>query len=258
MNNCQIQWIAFLTLARKEVSRIFRIWPQTLLPPVITMSLYFTIFGQFIGSRVGDMRAVPYVQYIAPGLIMMAVINNAYMNVSSSFFGAKFSKSVEELLISPATTSVIMLGYLAGGVVRSCMIGLIVYVIALIFVHVPISHPWLMLLVVLLTSISFSLAGLFNAVFAKKFDDISIIPTFVLTPLTYLGGVFVSVHNLSPTWQLISKANPILYIVDAFRFSMLGISDINIKFAIALLIGLCAALYAMCWWLLYRGIGTRS
>ena len=226
------QWIAFLTILRKEIKRFTRIWVQTLLPPVITMALYFVIFGKLIGSRIGDMGGFSYIQFVAPGLIMMAVLTNAYANVVSSFFSAKFQRSIEEVLVSPTPNYVILLGYTMGGVARGLCVGILVTIMALVFTDLHI-HSWLItLLIVLLTSMLFSLAGFINAVYANTFDDVSIVPTFILTPLTYFGGVFYSITMLPEVWQHISRLNPILHIVNAFRYGLLGVSDINIGNAI--------------------------
>jgi ABC-2 type transport system permease protein len=226
------QWIAFLTILRKEIRRFMRIWVQTLLPPVITMALYFVIFGKLIGSRIGDMGGFSYIQFVAPGLIMMAVLTNAYSNVVSSFFSAKFQRSIEEVLVSPTPNYVILLGYIMGGVARGLCVGLLVTIMSLIFTDLHIHSWFITLVIVLLTSMLFSLAGFINAVYANTFDDVSIVPTFILTPLTYLGGVFYSINMLPEVWQHISRLNPILHIVNAFRYGLLGVSDINIVHAI--------------------------
>lgn len=224
-------WISFSTILRREVRRFTRIWPQTLVPPVITMSLYFVIFGSLIGSRIGQMGGYSYMEFVVPGLIMMAVITNSYANVVSSFYSAKFQRSVEELLVSPTPNWVVMAGYVLGSVARGLIVGFIVTVIALLFTSLKIQHIGVTILIVFLTSVLFALAGFINAIFANSFDDISIIPTFVLTPLTYLGGVFYSIELLSPFWQGLSKLNPILYMVNAFRYGVLGVSDINVGWA---------------------------
>ena len=250
--------IAFQTIIIKEVQRFSRIWVQTILPPVITMSLYFVIFGNLIGSRIGPMEGFSYMEYIAPGLIMMAVITNAYSNVVSSFFGAKFQRHVEELLVAPIPNALILLGFVAGGMIRGLIVGALVTVVALFFTHLSIHHWLVMLSVVLLTAMLFSLAGFVNAVFAKTFDDISIVPTFVLTPLTYLGGVFYSISMLSPFWQTASLANPVLYMVNAFRYGLLGVSDIAMWQAFAIILGFVIALGAFAMWLLSRGVGIKS
>ena len=249
------QWIAFLTIMRKEVRRYLRIWTQTLLPSAITMSLYFLIFGTLIGSRIGTMGGVSYMEFVVPGLIMMAIITSTYANVVGSFFGAKFNNSVEELLVSPTPTYVIVLGYAAGGVSRGILVSIIVTSVALFFTDLDI-HNWLVVIgVVSLTSISFSLLGLINAVFANTFDDVNIVPTFVLTPLTYLGGVFYSLDLLPDFWASISQINPLVYVVNAFRFGVLGVSDVDITVSFAMLIALTIVSFIYAMHLL--GTGTR-
>lgn len=250
--------VAFHTIARREVVRILRIWTQTLIPPAITMTLYFLIFGKLIGARIGDMGGYGYMEFIVPGLVMMSIIQNAYGNISSSFFGAKFGRHVEELLVSPARAWVVLAGYVAGGVLRGLMVGVIVFAIAMIFTRVHVPHPWVMLSSMLLGATIFSLAGFVNAVYAKKFDDIAIVPTFILTPLTYLGGVFYSI-TLLPEWaQSATYANPIFYMVNAFRYGLLGASDVPLWVAYALMLGFVAALGAFALMLLQRGVGLRS
>jgi ABC-2 type transport system permease protein len=218
---------AFHTIVIKEVKRFARIWIQTILPPAVSMTLYFVIFGNLIGPRIGPMDGFNYIQYIAPGIIMMSIINNAYANVVSSFFGAKFQRHIEEMLVAPIPNAIILSGYITGGVARGMMVGLVVTLVALFFTELRIENPVIVITVVLLTSILFSLAGFINGIFAKKFDDITIIPTFILTPLIYLGGVFYSINLLPEFWQWVSKLNPILYMVNAFRYGMLGVSDSN-------------------------------
>lgn len=252
------QWIAFATILRKEIKRFTRIWIQTLLPPVITMALYFVIFGKLIGSRIGDMGGFSYIQFVAPGLIMMAVLTNAYANVVSSFFSAKFQRSIEEVLVSPTPNYVILLGYTMGGVARGLCVGVLVTVMSLIFTHLHI-HSWLITLsIVLLTSMLFSLAGFINAVYANTFDDVSIVPTFILTPLTYFGGVFYSISLLPEVWQHISRLNPILHMVNAFRYGILGVSDINITHAILGLIVGVIVLFVISLHLLKTGKRLRA
>ena len=231
--NTRAVWTSFSTIFRREVRRFTRIWPQTLVPPVITMSLYFVIFGSLIGSRIGEMGGYSYMEFVVPGLIMMSVITNSYANVVSSFYSAKFQRSVEELLVSPTPNWVVMAGYVLGGVARGLIVGLVVTVIAMLFTSLSVQHIGITILIVFLTSVLFALAGFINAIFANSFDDISIIPTFVLTPLTYLGGVFYSIDLLSPFFQGLSKLNPILYMVNAFRYGVLGVSDINVVWAFA-------------------------
>ncbi|HEY0683442.1 MAG TPA: ABC transporter permease [Steroidobacter sp.] len=250
--------VGFNTIVIREFSRIIRIWGQTIVPPAITATLYFIIFGSLIGTRIGDMGGYTYIQYIAPGLIMMSVITNSYGNVVSSFFGAKFGKHIEELLVSPLPGWLIVAGYMVGGIVRGMIVGGVVTAITLIFTHMKIHSIGVVISAVLLSSIVFALAGMINAVFAKNFDQISFIPTFVLTPLTYLGGVFYTI-KLLPDWaQNISHANPILYMVNAFRYGFLGVSDVNVGLAYTIMIGAAAVLYISCVWLLHRGVGTRE
>jgi ABC-2 type transport system permease protein len=251
-------FVALATIARREVNRILRIWTQTLIPPAITMTLYFMIFGGLIGSRVGTMDGIKYMDFIVPGLVMMSVIQNAYGNISSSFFGAKFGRHVEELLVSPMPNWVILAGYVAGAVLRGVMVGAIVLVIAMFFTHVSIPHPLVTLTTVLLGATIFALAGFINAVYAKKFDDVAIVPTFILTPLTYLGGVFYSV-KLLPAWaEAATHLNPIFYMVNAFRYGLLGSSDVPLAVAYALMLAFVAVLGALGLWLLHRGVGLRS
>lgn len=250
--------VALQTIVRREVRRFLRIWPQTLLPPAITMVLYFVIFGNLIGSRIGDMGGFSYMDYIVPGLIMMSVITNSYSNVVSSFFSSKFQRSIEELLVSPVSPHVILLGFVAGGVVRGLLVALIVSLLSLLFTQLQVHHLGITLLVVFLTALLFSLGGFVNAVYARNFDDISIIPNFVLTPLTYLGGVFYSISLLSPLWQKLSMANPILHMVNAFRYGILGVSDIPIQVAITFMLLAAAALYLFCIRLLVSGRGMRQ
>jgi ABC-2 type transport system permease protein len=250
--------VALYTIARREVHRILRIWGQTLVPPAITMTLYFLIFGNLIGSRIGQMGGFSYMDFIVPGLVMMSIIQNSYGNISSSFFGAKFGRHVEELLVAPLPNWVILLGYVAGAVLRGLMVGIIVLGIAMCFTHVRIPHPWVTLTTVLLGATIFSLAGFVNAVYAKKFDDIAIVPTFILTPLTYLGGVFYSVSLLPPFWQQASHLNPILYMVNAFRYGLLGTSDVPLATSYAVMLAFVVGLAALGLHLLRKGVGLRS
>lgn len=250
-------WVAFLTLTVKEIKRILRIWPQTLLPPAITMSLYFVIFGTMIGSRVGQMGGVPYMQFIVPGLVMMAVITNSYSNVVSSFFSTKLQGSIEEMLVSPISKHTMILGFVAGGLFRGLMVGAIVTVLALFFTQLSIVNAFVTVFTVLMTSMLFSLAGMINGVFARSFDDISIIPSFVLTPLTYLGGVFYSLDGLSPFWQKLSLANPIVYMVNAFRYGILGHSDVNVWGSLVAITGFVGVFYGVVYALLKDGRRLR-
>lgn len=254
----QRNFTALGTIVRREVNRILRIWGQTLVPPAITMTLYFLIFGGLIGSRVGSMDGIKYMDFIVPGLVMMSVIQNSYGNISSSFFGAKFGRHVEELLVSPMPNWVILGGYVAGAVLRGLMVGVIVLIIAMFFTKVRIPHPLITLSTVLLGATIFSLAGFINAVYAKKFDDVAIVPTFILTPLTYLGGVFYSVKLLPPWAEAMTHANPIFYMVNAFRYGLLDSSDVPLWVAYTLMLGFVAVLGALALWLLKRGVGLRS
>ncbi|MET0935040.1 MAG: ABC transporter permease [Luteibacter sp.] len=250
--------VALGTIVRREIARILRIWTQTLIPPAITMTLYFVIFGKLIGSRIGVMHGFTYMQYIVPGLVMMSIITNSYGNISSSFFGAKFGRYVEEMLVSPMPNWVILLGYVIGAVVRGVAVGALVLVIALFFTDLHVAHPLTTLLSVVLGATVFSLAGFVNAVFAKKFDDIALVPTFILTPLTYLGGVFYSVSLLPPFWEKVSHLNPILYMVNAFRYGLLGSSDVPLGLSYAVMLGFVVALTWLALRLLQRGVGMRS
>jgi ABC-2 type transport system permease protein len=256
--NIQLNLIAVKTIIRKEMIRVLRIWVQTIVPPAITMTLYFIIFGNLIGRRIGTMDGYDYMQYIAPGLIMMSVITNSYANVVSSFFGAKYSGYIEEMIVSPMSNASIIIGHVAGGVLRGILVGALVTIVALLFTRLEVIHPFIMISVVLLSSIVFSLAGFINAVFAKNFDDISIVPTFVLTPLTYLGGVFYSITLLPDFWQQVSKVNPILYMVNAFRYGILGTSDINIFYAYIILVAFIIILFSASFLLMKKGIGIRE
>ena len=253
-----VRWIGFKTIIIREYGRIIRIWGQTIVPSVVTATLYFAIFGSLIGRRVGAMDGFDYKQYIAPGLIMMSVITNSYGNVVASFFGAKFGKHVEELLVSPLPNWVIVAGYAAGGVLRGVLVGIAVTAVSLVFTHLPVQHVAVVLTALLLTSLTFALGGFLNALFAKNFDQVNWIPSFVLTPLTYFGGVFYSV-SLLPPWALhLSYVNPILYMVNAFRFGFLGVSDVNIGLAFALMAVAAVVLFTTAVLLMNRGTGTRE
>lgn len=252
------QWISFYTILRKEIRRFMRIWVQTLLPPAITMALYFVIFGQLIGSRIGEMGGFTYMQFVVPGLIMMSVLTNSYSNVVSSFYSAKFQHSVEELLVSPTPNYVILVAYVLGGVARGLAVGFIVTLLSLFFTKLQIHSVGVIVSIVALTSIVFSLAGFINAVYANSFDDISIIPTFVLTPLTYLGGVFYSINLLPEFWQGVSKLNPILYMVNVFRYGVLGVSDIDVVSAFIGVSVFVVILFVFCLHLLNAGTRLRA
>ncbi len=256
--NTRLYLTAYRTIVIKEVSRFVRIWPQTILPPAMTMSLYFIIFGNLIGSRIGNMGGTSYMEYIAPGIIMMSIITNSYANVVSSFFSSKFQKNIEEMLVAPIPNVIIIAGYMTGGVARGLTVGTVVTMVALFFTKLSIHHFGIMLLVILLTSMLFSLGGFINAIYANKFDDISIVPTFVLTPLTYLGGVFYSIDLLPGFWQKVSLFNPILYMVNTFRYSILGVSDIDLTTAFVVMLLFVSILFGISLRLMNKGHGIRT
>lgn len=256
--NTRLYLTAYRTIVTKEIARFLRIWPQTILPPAMTMSLYFIIFGNLIGPRIGNMGGSSYMEYIAPGIIMMSIITNSYANVVSSFFSSKFQKNIEEMLVAPIPNVVIIGGYMTGGVARGLTVGTVVTLVALFFTNLSIHHFGIMVLVILLTSMLFALGGFINAIYANKFDDISIVPTFVLTPLTYLGGVFYSIDMLPGFWQKVSLFNPILYMVNTFRYSILGVSDIDLVTAFVVMILFVCALFMFCLHLMNKGHGIRT
>lgn len=256
--NAAEKLIAYKTILVKEVTRFLRIWQQTLLPPAISTLLYFIIFGSLIGERIGEMDGHGYMEFLVPGLILMSVINASYQNVVGSFFGAKWGKSIEELLVSPTPNNIILIAYVSGGVARGLLVGIIVTAVSLIFSDITIYSPLILITVVLLTAIMFSLGGLINAIFARTFDDISIVPTFVLLPLTYLGGVFYSINLLGDFWRNISLANPILYMVNTFRYGFLGVSDVNLTLSYLLILILISSLFSLSLVLLKRSKRLRS
>lgn len=251
-------WIAFYTIVRKEVVRIFRIWKQTLLPPVITQTLYFLVFGTFIGSRISDIDGQPYVAFIVPGLVMMVVIQNAFANTVSSFFGAKFMHNIDEILVSPTPNSIMLSGYVIGGVLRGIMSGFLVFLVSLFFAHPGVAHVWAIMLFTFLTALIFSLLGFMNSLFAKSFDDVGIFTTFLVVPLTYLGGVFYTIDHLPEPWRSISLFNPIVYMVDGLRYGFFGVSSTNPFTSSAALALLCAVLFGVNMMLLKKGTGLRS
>jgi len=253
-----VYWVAFKTIVTKEILRFARIWVQTVLPPAITMALYFVIFGKLIGSQIGDMEGFRYIDFIVPGLILMSVISNSYANCVASFYSSKFQRNVEELLIAPLPDFIILAGFVAGGVARGVVVGIVVTAVSMFFTDLQIHNYGVTLAVFVLTSILFATAGFINAVYANSFDDISIVPTFVLIPLTYLGGVFYSISMLPEFWQQVSLINPVLYMVNAFRYGILGVSDIAIWQAFAIILGFVVALGAFAMWLLARGVGIKS
>ena len=256
--NRHVNWIGYKTIVRKEVTRILRIWGQTVVPPAITMTLYFIIFGNLIGRRIGDMGGFDYMQFIVPGLVMMSVITNSYGNMVSSFFGAKFGRHIEELLISPLPSWIILAGYVTGALTRGLMVGGVVILVSLFFTRIEVQYPLITVSVLVLTSVVFAMAGMVNAIFAQKFDDIAIIPTFVLTPLTYLGGVFYSIGLLPEFWQKVSAFNPILYMVNGFRFGILGVSDVSVGRAYLIIFVFVLVLGTVCMGLLKTGRGLRT
>ena len=256
--NPRAQLIAFQTIVIKEIARFFRIWQQTLLPPAITTSLYFVIFGNLIGPRIGQMDGFSYMDFIVPGLILMSVITNAYSNVVTSFFGAKFQRSVEEMLISPTPDYIILLGFVVGGVARGVTVAMVVTAVSLLFSDLRVHDLAVLLSVVVMTALLFSLGGFLNAMFAKGFDDVSIVPTFVLTPLTYLGGIFYSIKLLPEFWQNASMGNPILYMINAFRYGFLGVSDMDLLFSYLVIGGFITVLFAVNLYLLKHGHGIRQ
>ena len=256
--NGRLMWVGYSTIVRKEITRILRIWGQTIVPPAITMSLYFIIFGELIGRRIGEMGGFTYMQYIVPGLVIMSVITNSYGNMVSSFFGAKFGKHIEELLISPLPNWIILSGYVTGALARGLIVGIVVMVVSLFFTRIEVQHPLIMISVLLLTAIVFALAGMVNAIFAQKFDDIAIIPTFILAPLTYLGGVFYSIALLPEFWQKVSAFNPILYMVNGFRYGMLGVSDVELSLSYGVILTAGVILFCSCLYLLNKGTGMRT
>lgn len=250
--------VAYYTMLRNEFVRIMRIWSQTLLPPVVTTSLYFVVFGKFIGSQLAPIHGFAYIQFIVPGLIMMSVITSSYMNTVSTFYFAKWTKTLDEISVSPMPAWVVILGFVSGGVLRGLIVGVLVALVSLFFTHLVIYNVAALILAVVLTSIVFSLAGLINGVFAKGFDGISIVPTFVLTPLTYLGGIFYSIQQFNPFWQKVSLFNPILYMVNAFRWGFLGVSDISVGTCFAVLLGCMAVFIGVLVWLFKKGIGVKN
>lgn len=250
--------IQLSTIFKKEFVRWSRIWIQTILPSVITIFLYITIFGNFIGSRIGEINQLPYIHFIIPGLIIMPIISNSYMNVVGSFYSGRFQKSIEELFVSPLSTHVILVGYVMGGVSRAFVVGFAVYLVSLTFTNIPIYNIYLAIFLTLLVSILFSILGFINAVYAKSFDDINIIPTFVLTPLTYLGGTFYSIYDLPEVWQSISLFNPIAYMVSAYRYAFIGVEEMSTGSAITMMFVLIFIMYSLAIYLLNKGIGVKN
>lgn len=252
-------WISFYTIIRKETVRIFRIWSQTLLPSVVTAVLYFVVFGTVLGSRIGEMQGFSYTQFVVPGLVMLAVITNAFSNVATTFFTSKFfARNIDELLVSPTPPPVIIAGFIAGGVIRGVTVGILVLITAMFFALPVVAHLWVIALFLILSSTVASLGGLWNGIYAKNFDGIMIIPTFVLTPLVYLGGVFYSVQSLPAAWQSFTYANPIFYIINGFRYGFLGFSDVPIATCVSVLLALTGVFVAINWYLLRTGLGLKQ
>ena len=252
-------FISFYTILRKDVIRIFRIWSQTLLPSVVTSVLYFLVFGSVLGSRIGEIHGVSYIHFVIPGLVMLAVITNSFSNVATTFFMSKFFvRSIDEILVSPTPPWIIIAGFIGGGVIRGVTVGILVFLTALFFAIPPVTHPFIVIFFLILSSLIFSLAGLVNGIYAKNFDGISIIPTFVLTPLVYLGGVFYSVQSL-PLWaQAVSGLNPIFYLINGFRYGFLGFSDVSLILATGVLLGLIAILLCVNYYFLKTGLGLKQ
>lgn len=251
-------WIAYLTIVRREFIRFFRIWTQTLLPPIITASLYFVIFGAFLGSQISDIEGYSYMQFIVPGLVMLSVITTSYSNVVTSFFGSKFMKNLEEIMVAPVPPWIVIAGYISGGVARGLLVGILVLVVALFFTKLTVFSGLIIVLFALLTAVLFSLAGLLNAIFAKSFDSVAIFPTFVLTPLTYLGGIFYPISALPEFWQMVSKLNPILYLVNGFRYGFLGISDVSVTLSVSILVTFTVLFLIANLYLFQKGYGLRN
>lgn len=258
MGKTSFVWVPLATMVRKEADRFLRLWSQTLLPSVITSVLYFVIFGSFIGSQIPPINGVSYMQFIVPGLVMMALVTNSFSNTVTSFFFSKFQKSIEEILVSPMPVWVMLLGFTMGGILRGVLVGLLVLIVSLFFTHIAVAHLFLGVIFMILSATLFSLAGLLNGIFAKNFDQVSIVPTFVLTPLVYLGGIFYSIQALSPFWQTVSKFNPVLYIINGFRYSFLGFSDVSIVASFAVLIGVTILFAVLNFYLLTTGKGIRQ
>lgn len=253
-----LDWISFTTIVKREARRSIRVWPQSFLPSIITTILYFIIFGRVIGAKVGMIGGFSYTQYIAPGLIMMQIITSSYSSSVSGFFAAKFQRQIQELIVSPTSAITLLFGYMMGGVVRGILIGAIVAIIALCFTHLHIYNFLVLISMVILSASLFSLAGLLNAIYAQTFDDITIVPTFILTPLTYLGGVFYSLNLLPKFWKILSLVNPIVYIINAFRYGFLGLADASIVLAFILTLFFNVILFFCTYYLIQKGSGLRE
>ncbi len=256
--NAQQLLVSFYTIFYKETYRYCRLWRQTLLPPAITMTLYYTIFGNLIGPRIGEMGGFSYMQFIVPGLVMLSIITGAYSNVVSSFYGEKFQRSLQELLVSPTPPVIILLGFILSSALRGILVGIVVLLLSLFFTELSIHSIGTIIWVVILTSVLFACMGMINAIYAQSFDDVTVIPNFVLTPLTYLGGIFYSIDLLPSFWQKVSLLNPILYMVNAFRYGVLGVTDIPLLYSFGIICFFSIALFSACWYMLAKGIGIRT
>jgi ABC-2 type transport system permease protein len=253
------QFISFYTILRKGFVRIIRIWPQTLLPSVVTSVLYFAVFGNILGARIGQLQGVPYILFVVPGLVMLAVITNSYTDVATTFFVSKFfSRNIDEVLVSPTPPSVIIAGFIGSGVIRGMLVGSLVMIVSLFFSLPSVVHPFVVILFLFLSSLVFALGGLINGIYAKSFDGISIVPTFVLTPLVYLGGVFYSIHSLPQLWQTVSLFNPVFYIINGFRYGFLGTSDVSLTTCFFVLLALMLALLSANIYFLKKGLGLKQ
>jgi ABC-2 type transport system permease protein len=254
-------WTSFYTIVRKDVVRMFRIWIQTFLPPVMTSVLYFLVFGTVLGSRIGDMQGVDYMTFVVPGLVMLAIVTSSYSNTSFTFFTSKFfARSIDEILVSPTPPWLLIAGFVGGGVVRGVIVGSLVMIVSVLFtgLHVATYSVFLIFIFALLTAIVFSLAGLVNGIYAKTMDGINIVPTFVLTPMVYLGGVFYSVHTLPDWWQTMTYANPLFYLINGFRYGFLGITDVSLYVSVGMLLSLVVALVAINSYLIRTGLGLKQ
>ncbi|OGG79905.1 ABC transporter permease [Candidatus Kaiserbacteria bacterium RIFCSPLOWO2_01_FULL_54_13] len=260
MNAYQL-WISFYTMLRRDIVRMFRIWVQTFLPSVVTSVLYFTIFGTILGSQIGDRQGVSYMTFVVPGLVMLAIVTTSYANTSFMFFASKFfARSIDEILVSPTPPWLLIAGFAGGGVVRGVLVGTLVLIVSVFFtgLHLAIHNILVILAFATLTALVFSLAGLVNGIYAKSIDGINIVPTFVLTPLVYLGGIFYSIHTLPDWWQAITYANPLFYLVNGFRYGFLGMADVSLAISTGILFGMIVVLVAINWYFIKTGLGLRQ
>ena len=255
------KWTSFYTMIRKDVVRMFRIWVQTFLPSVVTSSLYFLVFGTVLGSQIGDMKGVDYMTFVVPGLVMLAIVTTSYANTSFTFFSSKFfMRSIDEILVSPTPPWVMIAGFVGGGVVRGTIVGSLVLLVSVFFtgLTLTIHNLAIILMFAVLTSLVFALAGLVNGIYAKSIDGINIVPTFVLTPLVYLGGIFYSVDALPGWWQTITYMNPLFYIINGFRYGFLGVTDVAVTTSVVILLALVATLVALNWYFIRTGMGLKQ